>query len=122
MLMAAWIAVVTSGTVVTAASEKEEKHTANRAHLGKTGEITLAWNPVPGAAWYNLYYSTSPGVSRERSRKIGRIRSTTHTVSGLRLGTRYYFVVTAADKGIESPLSGEVSGKPKQSGRKRERE
>ncbi|HEY6872691.1 MAG TPA: fibronectin type III domain-containing protein [Geobacteraceae bacterium] len=29
---------------------------------GGVGQVTLTWNPVPGATSYNLYWSTDPGV------------------------------------------------------------
>lgn len=77
-----------------------------------TGEITLSWNPVDGASWYNLYYGTKPGVSKASPNKITRITTTSHTVTGLSMGTTYYFVVTAGNAKTQSSESGEISGKP----------
>jgi len=97
-------------------SKKPDKKSASTAAPNKErGEITLTWNPVPGAAWYNLYYDTRPGVTRGKSRKITRIPTTTRTVTGLTMGTTYFFVVTAGNEDTESPLSGEISGKPARS-------
>lgn len=78
-----------------------------------TGELTLSWNPVKGASWYNLYYGTKPGVSKASPNKITRITTTSHTVTGLSMGTTYYFVVTAGNAKTQSSESGEISGKPK---------
>lgn len=77
------------------------------------GVLTLQWNPVPGASWYNLYYDTKPGVTKRSHKKITRITTTTHTVTGLSPDTTYYFVVTAGNATTESAESGEISGKTK---------
>ena len=77
------------------------------------GILTLQWNPVPGASWYNLYYDTKPGVTKKSHKKITKITTTTHTVTGLSPDTTYYFVVTAANATTESAESGEISGKTK---------
>lgn len=76
------------------------------------GRITLSWDAVAGASWYNLYYGTKPGVTRYGSMKITKICTTTHTVTGLLPDTVYFFVVTAANAETESSESSEVCGKP----------
>ena len=84
-------------------------------HYEHHGVLTLQWNPVPGASWYNLYYDTKPGVTKKSHKKITGITSTTHTVTGLSPDTTYYFVVTAANATTESAESSEISGKTKKS-------
>jgi hypothetical protein len=79
----------------------------------KKGQLTLTWDAVAGASWYNLYYGTKPGVTRYSKKKITKIDATSHTVTGLSPGTVYYFVVTAANARTESDESCEVSGKAK---------
>jgi len=78
------------------------------------GHLTLSWNAVSGAIWYNLYYGTKPGVTKASLTKVTGITTTSHTVTGLSTGTVYFFVVTAANAETESAESGEVSGRPKQ--------
>ena len=72
------------------------------------GNITLAWDPVPSVAGYNLYYGTA---SRVYPNMLAAGNTTTITVSNLAIGTAYYFAATAYDTfGIESDFSVEVSG------------
>jgi len=75
------------------------------------GQLTLSWDAVAGASWYNLYYGIKPGVTRYSKKKISKIDTTSHTVTGLSPGTVYFFVVTAANARTESAESCEVSGK-----------
>ena len=71
--------------------------------------VTLAWDPSADASvvGYNLYYGT---VSGSYSSRISVSNTTSATVSGLREGVTYFFVVTAYDSsGLESVPSNEVS-------------
>ncbi len=79
------------------------------------GQVSLSWTAPAGTASaparYDVYEGTSPGFP------LGTpVRSTTGTsttVTGLKNGTRYYFVVTALDvKGTVSGSSGEASAEP----------
>ena len=76
--------------------------------------VTLAWTPVSGADSYTVYWSTSPdptpggaGVTR-----IGNIRDTSLTLSGLSNSAHYYFVVTAVGQAGESRSSKPVEAVP----------
>ena len=71
-------------------------------------DVTLTWKAVPGADSYNLYYSTSPGVTKHDGRKISRVNMP-YTIQGLIEGTTYYFVVTAVSDAGESEESEEIS-------------
>lgn len=65
------------------------------------------------AIQFNIYWSTSPGVTKATGTKIAGVTSPfEHT--GLTNGQPYYYVVTAydADLGIESAESAEVSATP----------
>jgi hypothetical protein len=75
------------------------------------GQATLSWNAVNGASSYNLYYSTTPGVTKATGTEITGVTSP-RTVSPLTNGTPYYFVVTAVDPHGESSESDEVSVVP----------
>jgi hypothetical protein len=73
------------------------------------GTITLAWNlsAATDVAGYHLYEGTSSGVY---STVLDAGTNTTATVSRLRAGLTYYFVVTAyTSSGLESPFSAEIS-------------
>ncbi len=76
------------------------------------GQITLEWSAVGNAAAYNVFYSTSPGVSKSNGTKISNITSLSTVVSGLQNGTTYYFVVTSVNSRGESAASNEVPTSP----------
>ncbi len=68
------------------------------------GRVTVSWTGSTGATSYDLYYSTSPGVSKATGTKASGATSGA-AVTGLANGTRYYFVVTAVNLGGESAES-----------------
>jgi chitodextrinase len=73
---------------------------------------TLEWDPVvvQNLSGYRIYFGTSPGTYIQ-ARGAGlavAANITTHTVTGLTPGTRYYFAVTAVDASNESAFSNEV--------------
>ncbi|VAX21491.1 hypothetical protein MNBD_NITROSPINAE02-2110 [hydrothermal vent metagenome] len=87
-------------------------------------QVGLSWAPSSGASSYNVYWGTSPGVTKA-STKISGIatNSYTHTdvaatrssypsISYLTNGTIYYYKVSAVSGDGESGLSNETSGKP----------
>jgi hypothetical protein len=70
--------------------------------------ITISWDSVVGATSYNIYWSTSPGVTKGTGTKIGGVTSPrAHT--DRTNGTPYYYVVTAENNEEESEESDEVS-------------
>ncbi|MDH5751621.1 MAG: hypothetical protein OEZ59_04320, partial [Deltaproteobacteria bacterium] len=75
------------------------------------GSVTLLWNSVAGASGYNLYWGTSPGVSRDAGQLIGGV-SSPFAHNGLANGVTYYYVVTALAVGLEGGESAEVSATP----------
>jgi hypothetical protein len=78
---------------------------ASRGNL----ETSLSWTPVAGASSYSIYWSTSPGVSKQNGVKITGITTSSYTHSGLANGSYYYYVVTAVSGGSESSESNQVS-------------
>jgi hypothetical protein len=75
------------------------------------GQATISWNAVNGATSYNIYYSTSPGVTRQNGAKIAGVTSP-YIKGSLTNGTPYYFVVTSVNGTVESAESTQVSAKP----------
>jgi len=75
---------------------------------GGNQQVTVNWNAVSGATSYNLYWSTSPGVTVATGTKIASVTSPfAHT--GLADSTPYYYVVTAVNGAGEGPASGEAT-------------
>ncbi|MBI5636445.1 MAG: fibronectin type III domain-containing protein [Nitrospinae bacterium] len=85
---------------------------ANLGTAAGNGQVTISWTAVTGAASYNVYYSTKPGVTTSSLTKVTGIGTTSTTVTGLANGTKYYFIVTAVVGGAETVASSEVSTTP----------
>jgi uncharacterized delta-60 repeat protein len=81
-----------------------------------TLQNTLRWDAVSGAASYNLYWSTSSGVTKSNGTKIAGVTSPyTHKAAGSPLtnGQTYYYVVTAVDSSTnESADSSQAAATP----------
>ena len=71
-------------------------------------DVTLAWDNVPNATSYNIYWSDKPGVNRQNGIKIANIKNP-YKMKGLKKGEKYYFVVTAVNASGESQESAEFS-------------
>ncbi len=78
-------------------------------------QVTLNWNKVSNAAAYNIYWSTTSGVTPANGTKIPKV-TTPYTQTKLTNGTTYYYVVTAIDNSGESAPSSQVSATPSGSG------
>src|SRR5215216_4025821 len=101
----AWILV--TGTIdLQAPAKPTNLHVTSEG----TGEVKLAWDPVAGAAAYNVYRSPVTGGGFE---VVNTGSGTTFVDSGLRNAQTYFYVVTALDApGNESANSNEVSALP----------
>jgi fibronectin type 3 domain-containing protein len=81
---------------------------AAKAPAAETRDVTLAWENVPNATSYNIYYSDKPGVTKKNGIKISNVKNP-HKITGLKKGERYYFVVTTVNASGESKESKEIS-------------
>lgn len=75
------------------------------------GQVTVAWTTVSGATSYNIYWSTTAGVTPANGTKIPGATSP-HPLTGLTNGTAYFFVVTAVNSAGESAPSSLASSTP----------
>lgn len=76
----------------------------NLAAVGGTGQVTLSWDAVSNATSYNLYYSTSSGLTMAGATKLVNVTSP-YVQTGLAAGTTYYYLVTAVNGAGEGPVS-----------------
>lgn len=75
------------------------------------GQVWISWDSVTGATSYNIYWSTSPGITKETGTKISTF-SSPYIHIGLTNDTTYYYVVTAENSYGESGESDEVNATP----------
>lgn len=76
-------------------------------------QTTISWDAASGAISYNIYWSTSSGVSKSNYEgNFADITSTSYIQTGLTNGITYYYVVTAENSSGESIESSEVDAKP----------
>lgn len=73
------------------------------------GKVTLSWDNESHAAFYNIYYADTAGVTKKNGKKIAEVKNPPHTIKGLEPGKTYYFVVTAESAFGESNESEEIS-------------
>jgi len=92
-------------------AEPDNASKAASAPVSGTRQVKLAWEAVPGAEAYNVYWSTSPGVTRRNGNKIPNVQIPA-VIKNLRPGVTYYFVVTAVKGSTESPESEEFAFTP----------
>ena len=76
-------------------------------------QVILRWTGTEGATSFNLYWSTTSGVTKATGNKIANATSP-YTHTDLANGTAYYYVVTAVNNYGESAPSEEVSTIPNQ--------
>lgn len=81
--------------------------------VGGNADIYLSWESANGAKTYNIYWSTSAGVSKQSGTKIS-VAASPYYHTGLNNGTIYYYVVTAVNQYGESEESLEASATPGQ--------
>ncbi len=74
-------------------------------------QVTISWDSVTDATSYNIYWSTSTGVTKVTGTKISDVTSP-YTHTGRTNGTTYYYIGTAVNNNGESDESSEVSTMP----------
>ena len=74
-------------------------------------QITIGWDAIPAATGFNIYWSTTPGVTPANGTKIARAANP-YIQGSLANGTTYYYIVTAMNSVGESAPSPEVSATP----------
>ena len=74
-------------------------------------ELTVSWDPVAGASSYNLYWSTSAGVTPANGTRIPGATSP-YLQTALIDGETYHYVVSAVNAIGEGPASAEATGTP----------
>jgi len=75
------------------------------------GEVLIKWNDISNAISYNIYYSTTPKVTKISGTKITNVKSPFSHIK-LTNGITYYYVITAVNSIGESPESELVSATP----------
>jgi fibronectin type 3 domain-containing protein len=74
-------------------------------------QINVSWTASLGATSYNVKRSTTSGAPYETV--VSNVLSTSYSdTAGLSAGTRYYYVVSALNAGVESGNSAETSAVP----------
>ncbi len=76
--------------------------------VGGANQATITWPAVPGAASYNIYWSTTSGVNKTSGTKVAGVTSP-YVKTALSAGTTYYFIVTAANSVGESAASAQAT-------------
>lgn len=75
---------------------------------GGAQQVSVSWSAVSGASSYNLYRSTSSGVTVATGTKFSGVTSPA-VQTGLADNTAYFFIVTAVNSAGESLASAEVT-------------
>ncbi len=75
---------------------------------GGANQVTLAWAAVTGATSYNVYWSTTSGVTSSSGTRIAGV-SSPFVQTGLAASTAYFYVVTAVNSAGESGPSIQAS-------------
>ncbi len=74
----------------------------------ETQDVTVAWDDVPNASSYNIYWREKKGVTKQNGTKIANVTNP-YKMKNLIKGKTYYFIVTAVNASGESPASEEFS-------------
>jgi fibronectin type 3 domain-containing protein len=75
---------------------------------GGTNQVSISWSAVSGATSYNIYYSTTSGVTTANGTKISGATSS-YVQTGLAASAIYYYIVTAVNSAGESAGSSQAS-------------
>lgn len=85
---------------------------SNVVGIADNQQVALSWDDVAEATSYEVYWSTTPGVTKGTGIKITNIHNTTLLHTGLANGTIYYYIVTAVNNSGASAASAQISAQP----------
>lgn len=71
------------------------KVTGWKASSQKAGQVKFSWKPQLGADGYDLYYKTSAKGEYVKLHRITSGKKSVFTKTGLKKGTKYYFIIKA---------------------------
>ena len=74
-------------------------------------QVTISWDPVADATSYNLYWSTTAGITTATGTKITGAANP-YIQAALVNGTTYYYLMTAVNEVGESAASAQASATP----------
>lgn len=105
---------------VTAGNNSEKTYTATvkvrpetptiSSAIPGANTVNLTWASADQATSYNLYWSTSPGVTTATGTKIPGLTGTTYSHTGLSSNTAYYYILASVKAdGTESEASAQAS-------------
>jgi hypothetical protein len=100
-------AKTSSGRRASGADQIKSARSSSGTHDSGDAQVKLAWDSVPGARSYNIYWSTSPKVTKDNGKKIANVTNP-YLFKGIKKATTYYFVVTAVNAQGESAVSSEI--------------
>jgi fibronectin type 3 domain-containing protein len=98
---------VSAGAVNSKEARKQSTPEQPASAVG-SGKVTLAWDNVANANSYNIYWSNKKGATKRNGTRISDVKNP-HTITGLKKGSTYYFVVTAVNESGESAVSESIS-------------
>ena len=97
-----------SGEVVKSKDARKQTTANQPASTVGYGKVTLTWDNVSNATSFNIYWSNKKGVTKRNGTRISNAKNP-HTITGLKMGSTYYFVVTAVNESGESAVSESIS-------------